>query len=60
MRRDIEATIPRLGTLPFDSERKRMPVIRARGGQPWAFVKGAPEVILARCASIRTSQGERP
>ena len=56
-RRDIEATMPRLGTLPFDSERKRMTVIRARGGQPWAFVKGAPEVILARCASIRTSQG---
>ena len=56
-RRDIEATMPRLGTLPFDSERKRMTVIRDRSGQPWAFVKGAPEVILARCATIRTSQG---
>jgi len=49
--------MPRLGTLPFDSERKCMTVIRTRGGQPWAFVKGAPEVILARCAAIRTSQG---
>src|SRR5215467_255045 len=56
-RQDIEATMPRLSTLPFDSERKRMTVIRNRGGQAWAFVKGAPEVILARCTAIRTSQG---
>ena len=56
-RQDIEATMPRLSTLPFDSERKRMTVIRNRGEQAWAFVKGAPEVILARCTAIRTSQG---
>jgi P-type Ca2+ transporter type 2C len=40
-RQDIEATMPRLGVLPFDSTRKRMTVIRNRGGQPWAFTKGA-------------------
>jgi P-type Ca2+ transporter type 2C len=57
MRRDIEADMPRLATLPFDSERKRMTVIRDCGGQPWAFAKGAPEVILARCAFLRTSEG---
>ena len=56
-RQDIESTMPRLGTLPFDSERKRMTVIRDRAGQPWAFTKGAPEVILARCVARRTSQG---
>ena len=48
--------MPRLATLPFDSERKRMTVIRHRGGRPWAFVKGAPEVMLERCTSLRTAQ----
>jgi P-type Ca2+ transporter type 2C len=56
-RQDIEAALPRLGTLPFDSERKRMTVIRQHQGQPWAFVKGAPEVILARCSRLRTNTG---
>ncbi len=51
----IETEMPRLMTLPFDSDRKRMTVIRQRAGQPWAFVKGAPEVILERCTSIRTT-----
>ena len=55
-REAIEMEMPRLGTLPFDSERKRMTVIRHRGGRPWAFVKGAPEVMLERCTSLRTSQ----
>jgi Ca2+-transporting ATPase len=53
----IESEMPRLGTVPFDSDRKRMTVIRQRQGQPWAFTKGAPEVILERCSSIRTAGG---
>jgi Ca2+-transporting ATPase len=56
-REHIESELPRLGVLPFDSDRKRMTVIRRRAGQPWAFTKGAPEVILARCAHLRTSKG---
>jgi Ca2+-transporting ATPase len=52
----IEVEMPRLGTLPFDSERKRMTVIRNRGGRAWAFVKGAPEVILERCVALRTAK----
>jgi Ca2+-transporting ATPase len=53
----LEAEMPRRATIPFDSDRKRMAVIRERDGRPWAFVKGAPEVVLARCASLRTTSG---
>lgn len=56
-RQAIETEMPRLATLPFDSERKRMTIIRKQEEQPWAFVKGAPEVILSRCTLIRTEQG---
>lgn len=56
-RERIEAEAPRLLKVPFDSDRKRMTVVRRRGGQLVAAVKGAPEVVLERCARIRTSNG---
>lgn len=59
-RQIIEIELPRLATIPFDSERKRMTVIRRQEAQAWAFVKGAPEVILSHCTLIRTSQGIQP
>jgi Ca2+-transporting ATPase len=55
----FETEMPRLATVPFDSDRKRMTVIRSRESRSWAFVKGAPEVILNRCTLIRTDQGVR-
>ena len=59
-RERIEAEAPRLLTVPFDSDRKRMAVVRRRGGQLVAAVKGAPEVVLERCSWIRTSDGVVP
>jgi Ca2+-transporting ATPase len=59
-REDIEARMPRLATVPFDAGRKRMAVIRQRGSQLWAFVKGAPEAVLERCSLLRTDDGVRP
>jgi Ca2+-transporting ATPase len=56
-RQNIESAMPRLHTIPFDSDRKRMTVVRRRDEQPWAFVKGAPEVILEHCTQIRTDRG---
>jgi magnesium-transporting ATPase (P-type) len=53
----IESDMPRLHTVPFDSDRKRMTVVRVRGEDVTAFVKGAPEVILERCTHILTEQG---
>ncbi|QPK65584.1 cation-translocating P-type ATPase [Methylomonas sp. LL1] len=53
----VETEMPRLAVIPFDSDRKRMSVIRRQENHPWVFVKGAPEVILSRCTLIRTDQG---
>lgn len=53
----IEADLPRLHTLPFDSDRKRMTVVRGNGESAMAFVKGAPEVILERCTHVLTPGG---
>lgn len=53
----IESDMPRLHTLPFDSDRKRMTVVRVRGEDVTAFVKGAPEVILDRCTHILAEHG---
>ncbi len=37
--------------LPFDSSRKRMSVsVRKNGGERFIFTKGAPDVLLRRCA----------
>jgi Ca2+-transporting ATPase len=45
---------PRLEELPFSSERKRMTTIHAMpSGRVLAFMKGAPEVVLARCARVQ-------
>ncbi|MDP3790302.1 MAG: calcium-transporting P-type ATPase, PMR1-type, partial [Candidatus Omnitrophota bacterium] len=38
--------------IPFDSERKKMSVIRKNGGKLVAFVKGAPDVLLNDCTYI--------
>ncbi|MCC7259278.1 MAG: cation-translocating P-type ATPase [Gammaproteobacteria bacterium] len=54
----IEADLPRLRTLPFDSDRKRMTIVRGQAGSAaMAFVKGAPEVILERCTQVLTDGG---
>lgn len=45
---------PRVGELPFSSERKRMTTIhRSPDGETIAFMKGAPEVVVERCSQIQ-------
>jgi Ca2+-transporting ATPase len=56
-RGDVDEQMPRVGAWPFDSERKRMTVIRRRSGGLCAFVKGAPETILERSSQLRTASG---
>jgi Ca2+-transporting ATPase len=52
---------PRTSELPFSSERKRMTTVhRMPDGRLLAFVKGAPEVVLERCASVQHEQAMHP
>lgn len=48
----LEQTYPRLGEVPFDSERKRMSTLHRFNGNTRLVVKGAPDIILERCNSI--------
>ena len=58
---EIERDLPRHHEIPFDSERKRRTIIRRMpNGSLRAFVNGAPEVLLQRCASIYTESGIVP
>jgi Ca2+-transporting ATPase len=43
---------PRVGEFPFDSTRKLMTTLHTRDGRTWAYVKGAPQELLARCTDI--------
>lgn len=53
--------VRRTEELPFDSARKRMSVIcEDRGGERTLLCKGAPDVLLGRCAFVRTSAGAVP
>jgi P-type Ca2+ transporter type 2C len=52
-RAELEKALPRVQEIPFDSERKRMTTIHQDAGAPFAFVKGAPDVLLDLCTHVR-------
>ncbi|MGE3907604.1 MAG: HAD-IC family P-type ATPase, partial [Reyranellaceae bacterium] len=55
------ANMPRLDEIPFDSRHRYMATLNVRGPQgPVAYVKGAPERLLAMCALEATANGEQP
>jgi len=46
--------------IPFDSERKKMTVVRSfNNARLFAFVKGAPDILLKDCASIEENSNVR-
>ena len=53
----LEQGLPRLGELPFDSERKRMTTFHRHGDDVIAFTKGAPETVLRRCTQMFHAAG---
>lgn len=55
-----EKKYPFVDEIPFDSHRKRMTVIRKRGEQYIAYVKGAPDLLLDICSMIEIQGQVRP
>ena len=49
-----------IAEIPFSSYRKRMSMLAAHGETHVLHVKGAPEVILERCTSVRDQSGSKP
>jgi Ca2+-transporting ATPase len=55
------ARFPRIAEIPFTSERKRHTTLHAdpaKGDTLTAFVKGAPEILLANCRYVAGANGE--
>ena len=55
---DLDRENPVLGEVPFDSERKKMTVVRHAASGPVAYVKGAPDVLLRDCTAWMTGDGQ--
>ena len=45
------ARTPRVGTFPFDPDRKLMTTLHRAGGGVEAYVKGSPQAVLERCTT---------
>ena len=58
----LDARLPRIGEVPFSSERKLMSTIHRDQEKDRAivFTKGAPDVLLGRCAFEVVGDGRRP
>jgi len=55
--------LPRMGEVPFSSERKLMSTLHADSERPerlLVFTKGAPDVLLSRCTRELVGETERP
>lgn len=50
---DLDEQEPRVFEVPFSSERKRMTTIHVtKDGKKFAYMKGAPEMVMERCSKI--------
>jgi len=58
----LDERLPRVGELPFSSERKLMSTLHRDTGRDRGLVltKGAPDVLLARCSQELVGDGTRP
>ncbi|RKT47729.1 cation-translocating P-type ATPase [Thiocapsa rosea] len=55
-----QARRPRIAEIPFDSAHKFMATFHHAGDQVELFVKGAPDVLLARASHWLNASGEQP
>ncbi len=51
-RPNLEARMPRVDEVPFDSDRKRMTTIHQENGELHSYTKGAIDELLPRCTLI--------
>ena len=56
----LEQRMPRIAELSFDSERKLMSTVHPLNGKFRVMVKGAPDILLARCSYILSSTSPAP
>lgn len=56
-RAELEANYPRVHACPFDSQRKRMTIVRRAEVGLRVFTKGAPDVLVTRCTRIAGADG---
>jgi Ca2+-transporting ATPase len=59
----LDRALPRVGEVPFSSERKLMSTIHRdteRQERGVVFTKGAPDVLLSRCTFEALGNGQRP
>lgn len=54
-----EEEFPFVDEIPFDSDRKKMTIIRKHGEETIAFVKGAPDLLLDDCHNIEENGAAR-
>ena len=58
---ETRRSAPRIEEFPFSSERKRMTTLHTMpDGRTLAFMKGAPEVLLERCARVQEGAEAKP
>ena len=55
----IDSMYPRMGEIPFDSDRKLMTTINMIEGHPVAIVKGAPDILLSRCTAGNVEEAKK-
>jgi Ca2+-transporting ATPase len=55
----LDVASPRVSEIPFTSETKRMTTLHRTPDGIVAYSKGAPEIILAGCSRLLSTEGER-
>lgn len=56
----LEDDCPRILELPFGTTTKRMVTVNAYDGKTYAFMKGAPEIVLRRCDNVFKNGAPEP
>ncbi len=54
-KKEVNSSFPRIGEVPFSSERKMMTTVHKSGDRYYSFSKGATEVILAKCQQMQVA-----